>query len=526
MLGFIIPLPFCGNEDNADLRRLFQLGGRWTIKEMVDLEVVWRHVFDGDVLPLILIVEARPPRPEDKVAIRLADKSCLEFHDGEKRPAFRFDKLPELMIDYADLFSEDGRILTRLNPERLRILKKLRANDRFASALQAYWVKTERNQIVSWSRTRPAGNQRGWKEREMISRGLVFARRRRQDPRGRGHNLYKEEKILAGTRFGDPQDTNVDIASARNQYLFRYMNILPETMFAVGQIATCPNAVAFDPRTVAFTDTATIFGPRGDLVHFPFDLLLMSKIYSYYYVLTCRMSFLNNCGAHVYPTNLRLLPWNKRLREQSDHIEATREPIFAACADAFATQEAMMAEIERLPLRPLRDVVREKSGAKIEWSESFRSGLEKVHAASAKPRPGEQGWRIQMSEYLFDWIEISSDNIANLLHTALQAHQGADFDTASLLALPIPPDATIAGTFEAIVKRYRTADHQAALEAELDKLDVVVGTALGLDDENIARIRSDMRTDPFLRRVRPRYPRTATRIHGFRTGLDSARRYA
>lgn len=60
-LGFVLPLAVCGTKENADLRHLFGPEGRWTIKEVVDLEVIWRNIFDADVLPVILIAEARPP---------------------------------------------------------------------------------------------------------------------------------------------------------------------------------------------------------------------------------------------------------------------------------------------------------------------------------------------------------------------------------------------------------------------------------------------------------------------------------
>jgi hypothetical protein len=61
-LGYVVPLAFCGTNENADLRSLFGPDGRWTIREIVDLEAIWRHIFDADVLPIILIAEARSPR--------------------------------------------------------------------------------------------------------------------------------------------------------------------------------------------------------------------------------------------------------------------------------------------------------------------------------------------------------------------------------------------------------------------------------------------------------------------------------
>jgi hypothetical protein len=102
-------------------------GGRWTIREIVDMELIWRDIFDADVLPMILIAEARPPQGNDEVVIRLADESCVIRIEGAKRPTFDFLKVPEIHIAYGRLFGTDDRILTRLTPERATIIEKLRA---------------------------------------------------------------------------------------------------------------------------------------------------------------------------------------------------------------------------------------------------------------------------------------------------------------------------------------------------------------------------------------------------------------
>ncbi len=63
------------------------------------------------------------------------------------------------------------------------------------------------------------------------------------------------------------------------------------------------------------------------------------------------------------------------------------------------------------------------------------------------------------------------------------------------------------------------------MQKVLSELDQVVGSALGLDADDISEIQRDMTEDPFLAGVRPRYPGTVTRKQGFRKGLDSDERY-
>lgn len=588
-LGYVLPLAMCGSNENAELRRLFGPGGRWTIKEMVDLEVIWRHVFDADVLPILLICEARPPRlplkeedidrsaelphdlilrlqiraarldrwmhkrkrkaggrrdaarerrwtdliarnlirwTPDRITVKLPDKSCIDFYDGDKRPAFRLSEVKGTDVEYSDVFSPDGRLLTRLNEERVRIIRKLRNNGRLERAFQTYWYRRSRDNGPTWQIEEPANPNHHWERREMVSRGLVFAGRKQTARRGKGHTIYKAENIVAGEIYGDPQDVSIDIKSARNRYLFEFLNILPQKMWAVAMIATCPNAVSFDPRTIAFTDTATVFGPRVDIQDFPFDMLFLSRVYQYFYILECRMSYLNMYRSHVYPTNIRLLPWNESLVVHTGAIEALRKPLLSACETAFKTEAAMFAELDRQPVKPFKNVVRAASGTKVYWSESFTKGAEKIEIADTiAASPADEGTHLQVSQYLFDWVEVTSDDIAASLAVVLQARAGQSIDRDAILELPIPVNKSARQDYVKVVQRYRTADHQAAIDKVIDELDTIVGPALGLSVEDIAAIRKDMTEDPFLKNIKPRYPATATRLHGYRTGLGSSDRY-
>lgn len=277
---------------------------------------------------------------------------------------------------------------------------------------------------------------------------------------------------------------------------------------------------------MAFTNTATLFVPRADLMDLPFDLLFVSRVYRYFFALAGRMSYLNLMRSHVYPRNLRLLPWNEALALIAQPLEALRAPFVAACANAFRTEEAMLAELARLPLRAFKDVVKDKGG-RVEWSESFMRASEKIEASKALHlHRGEEAWRLQVSDYLYDWIDISDEDAARGLRAALAARPGLPVDREGLLAMPVPPDAPTRADHDAVVARYGGADHQAAIEEQVDRIDALVGPALGLDADDIAAIRADMLTDPFLKNIVPRWPGTSTRLHGYRTGLDSAERYA
>lgn len=583
-VGFVIQLSACGTEKLSELRALFGTNGRWTITEIVDLEVVWKHVFDVRVLPMILMAEARPPRlpiPDellegaelpidpvrrlqlrsarlqsyierrmgaatparrtawqalanrnrkrwepDRVTIRLADKSVIDFHEGGKRPSFRIGDAETATAEYADIFTPDGRIMTRLTDRRRAILDKLLANDKLASAAQPYWFKRSGQDRGAVQLIKPTSETERWESREMIGAGIAWRGTRVPAQPGQGRDIYKGENILAGAIYGEPQFQNARVEAASDQGIFKLGSLLSFPAYAIAQIATCPNAVVFDPEELAFENSATIFVPRSDLASLPFDLLFVSRIYRYFFVLAGRMSFLDMMRSHIYPTNLRLLPWNEALALTAQPLEALRPQFLEACAAAFRTEEQLAAELATLPLRPLRDVVRD-SDSTVEWSESFRSGTDKIAIGPAPSLVrGDLGWRLQVSEYLSDWIILSDEDAARGLHTALRAMAGKPVERDQLLALPIAPDAATRADYAEFVDLYGGTDHMAAIEAVVDRIDALVGPALGLDAEDIAEIRRDMLTDPFLKHIVPRWPGTATRLHGYRTGLDSSERYA
>jgi SAM-dependent methyltransferase len=579
-LGFVVPLALCGTRENAALRKLFAPGGRWTIREIVDLEVIWRQVFDADVLPMILIAEARPPRlpllPElldkatplptdpvlrhqvraarlqpwleerakrnpalaplvqrnrkrweaDEVTVRLADKSVIDFHEGGKRPSFRIEDAEAATAAYADIFTPDGRIMTRLTPERRAIIEKLLANAPFPFACQTYWQKKKGEGRGAVQLEAPDREQEKWEQRDMIARGLVWRGTRKQAAPGEGLPVYKAENIISGSLVGEAQDANADIAQASDLGLFRLSPILPQKIWGVAMIATCPNAVSFDPSELAFTDTATLFAPRADLSHVRFDLIFVSRVYRYAFALSGRMSYLNLMRSHVYPANLRLLPWNEDLAVVSGPLEALRPAFVEACANHFQTAERMFAALAALPLKSFKEVVK-NAGGKVEWSESFQQSAEKIEIGTAPQlHMGDEGWRLQVSGYLYDWLLVSDEDAAKGLLAALKARSGESVDQKTLLDMPIAPDAATRADYLATVEMYGGTDHMAAIEAQVDRIDALVGPALGLDANDLAAIRHDMLTDPFLKYIVPRWPGSSTRLHGYRTGLDSSERYA
>lgn len=522
-VGFVIPVSFFDSNKTARLRTLFAIGGRWTIREIVDLEVIYRDVFDADVYTAIIIAENRPAQPDDSVSIRIADPSCVQHKHAGAVPEFLLDALPESHIPYSVLFSPDGRILTRLTDKRLAVLEKLWTNPTFVDAAKPYWVQRKKGTIVAWT-DRPSETDSGWEFRRMLTGGIAFRGHKAQI--SDGLDVYKGENVIATELQGSPLLPHCDVSHVDDPSLWRFADILPPQGYAVAQLAHCPNAVAFDPHRIAFTNLATIFFPCDEFTAVPFDLLLLSNIYVWFYALVARMGVVRALTSHVYPTNFGLLPWHDRLVDQAPILHAMRDVVISACRNAMTAEQSLFDHLNALNLPTLKQRVRQDKTARLTWSEFFQDADYTVTIEPRETTQTDEGLRLALSDNLFDWVTCSHPPIIQGLATALQQYDGHSFTKSALLNLPIPVTADEYDRWNAVVMQHQRDVLTKDMQQALDGLDRIVGHALGLTDDDITEIQRDLQEDAFLQRIRPRYPGTVTRKQGFRTGLDANTRYS
>ncbi|MDA8102645.1 MAG: N-6 DNA methylase [Nitrospiraceae bacterium] len=522
-VGFVMPVSLFDSNDTADLRRLFSVGGRWAIREIVDLEAIHRDVFDADVYPAILVAENCPAQAADEVSVRIADPSCVRRTGAEAVADFALGALPESRIAYPDLFSPDGRILTRLTERRVAVLRKIRANGVLLDACKRIWVRRRRGRIVEWTDVPPARASRlRWEEKPLCAGGLAFRRHKPQTPGG--PDVFKGENIVATELQGEPVLTTVDLRGVDDPGPWRYLNLLPEHGYAVAQVTHCPNAVPFDPRRVAFTNTATVFFPRQDLLGVPFDLLLLSNVYVWFYAIGTRMGVVRMACSHIYPTNLALSPWSEDLAARAAAIEGLRADVVAASRNAVAVREALEEDLQRLDLQTLKTRAQSVQ-ARLLWSDAFDRPDCQASIGAVETVETDDGVAVRLSGNTDDEIICSDPAIARGLALALAQYAGQSFTRSDLLNLRIPCSDGERQAWQAVVDRHRRETVEQGMQQALARLDALVGEALGLTADDIAEIQRDLREDPFLQKIRPRYPGTVTRKQGFRAGLDSKGRY-
>ena len=244
-LGFIVPVSLFDANETADLRALFRVGARWTLLEILDLEAIYREVFDADVLPVIIIAENRPATEDDTVVFRLADKSCVVVEQADAVPILHLDDLPEQRIPYPDIFTP-GR--ADHDPAdagaaggAAQAVATSAAGNGGETVLGAQAGRPHRR---SRGRAATAPHQRpGMGSATDDPGGISFRRQRRTG--SSGYDVFKGENILASEFVGDPAARQVDVLAASDPSLWRYAAILPEQGFASRSTGALPQCSTF-----------------------------------------------------------------------------------------------------------------------------------------------------------------------------------------------------------------------------------------------------------------------------------------
>jgi hypothetical protein len=285
--------------------------------------------------------------------------------------------------------------------------------------------------------------------------------------------------------------------------------------------------VRFNPRQIAFTNLATIFAPAEEYSTVPFDLLLLSNVYVFYHALAARMGVLRTCRSHIYPTNLALFPWNDTLLGVAADLESLRGRVEKACRNSAMGNAAMLEELARVELQPLKRHMLANKAIRIAFGDNFSESdySAEVLNPSLFGKIGD-AWRLQLSgDDLFDWVEINDEPLVRGLLKALTVLENESLSMTAIKNLPVPVAESECEAWDAVINKFHPAQLENAKAEALRALDLVIGPALGLSNDDLEVIWSESANDPFLKRVKPRYPGTVTRKLGFRTRLDSAARY-
>ena len=524
-LGFVIPLSMADNDDSAKLRAFFRPGtGRWTVREIVDLELISPRLFGADVVCMILLAERRAPRPGETVRLRVADERCALFTEGETAHVrFDLEAAPVTELPYADLFSADGRWLTRLTSARKAILDRF-AGATFADLALRYWVgKNKRGKIVQWSLTPPAapGDLR-WEEETMIRMGAAFRGEKHFAASG-GLPVFKGEHVAACKIEGEPVEVGIDVARMDDPSVWRLADILPARGYAFHRIAPALYCAPFDPRELVLLNTTSLFFPAAPYAEFPFDILVLSRIYQFVWAIGHREGVLFRARANVYVTTLARLPWTEALLAAAAELRALRTRFLAACQQLHQREEVLREHLTAFDATTVRACLQADPALRVDWSPALQSN-EQCEPGDPQLTALEGQWRVQPGDDLDHFAHFNDAALAAAFAEGLRLHPETGFRLARLLDLPIPaPDQVAAWRAEAA--RLSADGGATEIEAVLDAVDAIVATAYGLPQAEVEAIWREFQTDPMLRRVQPNLPFAHRRRLGLRTGLTESDRF-
>jgi hypothetical protein len=482
-------------------------------------------VFSADVVPIILIAEKRPPTAADKIRLRVADERCAKFTGfDQKHVEFDLNKATLTEMPYAGVFSADGRILTKITPERKAILDRF-AGGTFEDITQKFWLGKSKNNIRAWALAQPAANDQRdlrWEETDMIRMGAAFRGEVHQIENG-GLDVFKGENIVACQLEGDPVNQKIDVNKMDDASLWRFADILPKRGFAFHRISTALTAAPFAPKSCIVLNTATLFFPRSELKDYPFDFLVLSRLYQYFFGLSQREAILFRARCNVYTSTVRRLPWTDKLAEQQDNLVKLREEFLAVCENMHQRESVLIEQLEAAAHTTLKEVVTDAVQARVDWSEELKAGKPvKIGRPVIYERDGL--FVIQPGDDLLHWIAINDGTIARCFAEGLSLRTGESLARNLMAGLSMPTPAGLK-PWQKTVAEFDAKNYEQSLEGILDKLDKIVAKAFKVPASEVAFIKTEFQTDPMLRRVRPNLPFTDRRLVGLRKNLSASDRY-
>ena len=493
------------------------------------MELIWRHVFDANVLPMILFAEARAACDTDTVTIRHVDESSIipSSVGRRARPTFDLDVSPKVQVAYADLFTPEGRIATRMTLKRAPIVRKLRDLPSVSSIAKRYWTRHQKKVYQAVDMEPKGIGEAQWKEQRLITSGAARRGAGTEDSPG-GLDVYKGENIRTAGITGTPVFQKLDVWNLSSPSVWRneLRNLLPDQMWCLPELEQVPVAAPFDPKTTAIMNTATVIGLRPELESFPLDLLLTSRVYGWITLLSLRSSYQDKLRNHMYPSTIGNLPWSENLAAVEADLESLRDPFLNACRACFEAAEELERQAAALALVPLKAVFKAHAAKtdKLVPSTAFDDGEPVIVAL--QPEDPSDPLTVTLSE---DGHAVPMPNallaVRLRLGLALAQAKGMEITKENLLTLLVPEDAAAEIALADMLIRFDPIAVESEVQACVDEIDRVVGPALGLTPGEIDFIQTDMRDDPFLSRVRPRYPYFTPAQRGRRTSLERNSRY-
>ena len=483
-LGMVVSGGYASSEAAARVWRLLWPGGGWSLRKLVWLEFAGK-VWEANVIPMVLILERTPPKPEDEIELWVPaawPKEAPEPHEVTR-------------VAYRDFFdpkvnprsSEDplgyGEYLLPLVREGdPPLLRKLYPGNgdytALTAAMETQYTRHRKPQPYWWT----YGVQRSGVDVTKTPRGdhpvPVLA--------GRGLAVAWPGEIAG----------YVDLTAVAQLSLWGNEK-WPNTYLVVGEIALSPTCglVRSEKEPIAALNTLVVGVPKEGLGE-AVAAYLNSSLVRWYYLVRLRSGVLEGSSrAHVYPRTLEALPW-------------PREP-----------REDLLGELGKL-YRALEDLAQESRENPVEWLLDALKARKEAGAGYALAAPGFgldfREWRdtppprevrregTVLAAGLFARLDLKDPGLAAFVHLLLEVLEAKTVGSKDLQRLFIPRD------YRKLLSEFQTRQEafsqvQGRFLNTLEEVDQAVFDLFGLTPEERAHVKDRLASFP-LNRLRPRYP--------------------
>ena len=207
-------------------------------------------------------------------------------------------------------------------------------------------------------------------------------------------------------------------------------------------------------------------------------MLLTSRLYGWVTLLSLRSSYQNKLRSHMYHTTIGKLPWSETLMGVAGELEGLRERFFDSCRARYDAGAELIRQSRTLPLVPLKDAFKALAEtAKLVLSSEFDTGESFIVTLSDFDGDPDTHTLV-LSEEGHSLTLPSAKTWRPMRGLASDWSKAKRCRRRSLLNLPIPQDGGTAMTLSKLLSALDPLAVEAQVEACVDDIDRVVGTAL------------------------------------------------
>jgi hypothetical protein len=307
-LGMVVSGGYASSEAAAMVWRLLWPGGEWSLRKLVWLEFPeekgrQKNIWDAARVPMVVILERTPPKPEDKIELWVPSawpKEVPEPHEVAR-------------IAYGDFF--DPKVNPRSSEDPLGhgeyLLPLLREGDppllrKLYPGNGDYTALTE---AMETQYTRHRKPQPYWWTYGVTRAGVEVS----PDPKGGRPLPVLSGRGIAVAWAGEPAGY-VDLEAVRSPSIWGREG-KARTYLAVANIVRAPFGVLVrEEKSSVAVDSVIVGIPKPGLGE-AVAAYLNSSLARWYWAVRLRSGVIQGYYAHIYPRTLEALPWPREPRE-------------------------------------------------------------------------------------------------------------------------------------------------------------------------------------------------------------------